>query len=326
MRILVTGGAGYVGSVCVGELIQRGQEVLALDNLSAGHRVAIPQSALFIRGDFGDARLLDDLFSHYKIEAVFHFAARSLIPESMTNPEDFFENNVAAGLRLLQAMRGAGIRKMVFSSSAATYGEPRQVPITEDHPQVPINSYGESKLIFEKVLKWYASAYDWSVVAFRYFSAAGSDGLRGEDHRPETHILPLLFHVALGRRPYFEIFGTDYSTRDGTCVRDFVHVSDIARAHILGLELLEHPGFRAYNIGCGSGYSVAGVCQAVEKAVGRPLTLREGPRRPGDPAVLVASPERLCKDLGWQPRFGLEEIIQTAWSWHCKFPDGYPAD
>jgi UDP-glucose 4-epimerase len=326
MRILVTGGAGYVGSVCVGELIQRGHEVLVLDNLSAGHRAAVSQSAVFIRGDFGEAKLLDESLSHYKIEAVFHFAGRIEVGESMTNPEVFFETNVACGLRMLQAMRRAGIHKIVFSSSAATYGEPRQTPITEDHPQVPVNPYGDSKLIFEKTLKWYASAYDWSTVAFRYFNAAGSDGLRGEDHRPESHILPLLFQVALGRRPYFEIFGTDYSTPDGTCVRDFVHVSDIARAHILGLELLGKPGFRAYNIGSGSGCSVAEVCQAVEKIVGRPLTLREGPRRSGDPAVLVASPERLCKDLGWQAQLGLEKIIQSAWLWHCKFPHGYPAD
>jgi UDP-glucose 4-epimerase len=326
MRILVTGGAGYVGSVCVGELIQRGHEVLVLDDLSAGHRAAVPQSAVFMRGDFGDARLVDELFSHYKIEAVFHFAGRATIPESMTNPEEFFEVNVAGGLRMLQAMRRAGIRKIVFSSSAATYGEPQQTPITEDHPQVPVNSYGESKLIFEKMLKWYASAYGWSTIAFRYFNAAGSDEMRGEDHRPETHILPLLFQAASRRRPYFEIFGTDYSTPDGTCVRDFVHVSDIARAHILGLELLEKPGFRAYNIGSGSGYSVAEVCKAVEKTTGWPLTLREGPRRPGDPAVLVASPERLSKGLGWRAQFGLEKIIQSAWLWHRNFPDGYPAD
>jgi UDP-glucose 4-epimerase len=326
MRILVTGGAGYVGSVCVGELIQRGHEVLVLDNLSAGHRAAVPPSAVFRRGDFGDAKLLDESFSHYRIEAVFHFAGRITVGESMTNPEEFFETNVAGGLRMLQAMRRAGIGKLVFSSSAATYGEPRQTPITEDHPQLPVNSYGESKLIFEKMLKWYASAYDWSTVAFRYFNAAGSDGLRGEDHRPETHILPLLFQVALGKRPYFEVFGTDYSTPDGTCVRDFVHVSDIARAHTLGLELLEQPGFRAYNIGTGSGCSVAEVCKAVEKAVGRPLALRKGPRRSGDPAVLVASSEQLSKELGWQAQYGLEEIIQSAWLWHRKFPDGYPAD
>ncbi len=326
MRILVTGGAGYVGSVCVGELIQRGHEVVVVDNLSAGHRAAVPQSVVFIRGDFGDARLLDEVFSHYKIEAVFHFAGRIEVGESMANPELYFEINVANGLRMLQAMRRAGIPKIVFSSSAATYGEPRQTPITEDHPQVPVNPYGDSKLIFEKMLKWYASAYDWSTVAFRYFNAAGSDGVRGEDHHPETHILPLLFQVALGRRPYFEIFGGDYSTPDGTCIRDFVHVSDIARAHVLGLELLGQPGFRAYNIGSGSGSSVAEVCKAVEKAVGRPLTLKEGPRRTGDPAVLVASPERLHKDLDWQAQFGLEQIIQSAWLWHCKFPHGYPAD
>ena len=323
---MVTGGAGYVGSVCVGELILRGHEVLVLDDLSAGHRAAVPAGVTFKEGDFGDPRLLDQLFSQYKIEVVFHFAARATIAESMTKPEEFFETNVAGSLRMLRAMRRAGIRKLVFSSSAATYGEPQQTPITEDHPQLPVNSYGESKLIFERMLRWYHSAYDWSTVAFRYFNAAGSDGQRGEDHRPETHILPLLFQVALGRRPYFEIFGTDYSTRDGTCVRDFVHVSDIARAHILGLELLEQPGCRSYNIGCGSGYSVAEVCKAVEKAVGRPIPLREGLRRPGDPAVLVASPELLSKDLGWQAQFGLEEIIQSAWSWHRKFPSGYPPD
>jgi UDP-glucose 4-epimerase len=326
MNILVTGGAGYVGSVCVGELIQRGHEVLVVDDLSAGHRAAVPAGVTLKEGDFGDPRLLDELFSQYQIETVFHFAARAIIAESMTNPEEFFETNVAGGLRMLQAMRRAGIRKLVFSSSAATYGEPRQTPITEDHPQVPVNSYGDSKLMFEKMLKWYASAYAWSTAAFRYFNAAGSDGLRGEDHRPETHILPLLFQVALGRQPYFEIFGTDYSTPDGTCVRDFVHVSDIARAHILGLDLLEQPGFRAYNIGSGSGYSVAEVCRAVEKAIGRPLALREGPRRPGDPAVLVASPQQLSKDLGWQAQLGLKEIIQSAWLWHQKFPYGYAAD
>jgi UDP-glucose 4-epimerase len=310
----------------VGELIQRGHEVLVVDNLSGGHRAAVPPSAVFRQGDFGDARHLDELFRQYKIEVVFHFAGLIEVGESMTNPEEFFETNVAGGLRMLQAMRRAGIRKLVFSSSAATYGEPRQTPITEDHPQLPVNSYGDSKLMFEKMLKWYASAYAWSTVAFRYFNAAGSDGLRGEDHRPETHILPLLFQVALGRQPYFEIFGTDYSTPDGTCVRDFVHVSDIARAHILGLDLLEQPGFRAYNIGSGSGYSVAEVCQAVEKAIGRPLALRKGPRRPGDPAVLVASPQQLSKDLGWQAQLGLKEIIQSAWLWHQKFPYGYAAD
>jgi UDP-glucose 4-epimerase len=310
----------------VGELIQRGHEVLVVDNLSGGHRAAVPPSAVFRQGDFGDARLLDELFRHYKIEVVFHFAGLIEVGESMTNPEEFFETNVAGGLRMLQAMRRAGIRKLVFSSSAATYGEPRQTPITENHSQLPVNSYGDSKLMFEKMLKWYASAYAWSTVAFRYFNAAGSDGLRGEDHRPETHILPLLFQVALGRQPYFEIFGTDYSTPDGTCVRDFVHVSDIARAHILGLDLLEQPGFRAYNIGSGSGYSVAEVCRAVEKAIGRPLALREGPRRPGDPAVLVASPQQLSKDLGWQAQLGLKEIIQSAWLWHQKFPYGYAAD
>jgi UDP-glucose 4-epimerase len=326
MRILVTGGAGYVGSVCVGELIQRGHEVLVLDNLSAGHRAAVPPSAIFRQGDFGDAGLLDELFSHYEIEAVFHFAARIEVGESMTITEEYFETNVACSLRMLQAMRRAGIRKLVFSSSAATYGEPRYTPITEDHPQLPTNPYGDTKLIFEKTLKWYAGAYDWSAVAFRYFNAAGSDGLRGEDHRPETHILPLLFQVALGRRPYFEIFGSDYSTPDGTCVRDFVHVSDIARAHILGLELLEQRGFRAYNIGSGSGSSVAEACQAVEKAVGRPLELREGPRRPGDPAVLVASHEQLSKDLDWQAQMGLEDIIKSAWLWHRKFPQGYPGN
>jgi UDP-glucose 4-epimerase len=326
MRIMVTGGAGYVGSVCVGELILRGHEVLVLDDLSAGHRAAVPVGVTLKEGDFGDPRLLGLLFSQYKTEAVFHFAARATIPESMTNPEGFFETNVVGSLRMLQAMRGAGIRKLVFSSSAAVYGEPQQTPIIEDHPQAPLNSYGESKLIFEKMLRWYATAYGWSTVAFRYFNAAGSDGQRGEDHRPETHILPLLIQAALGRRPDFEIFGTDYSTPDGTCVRDFVHVSDIARAHILGLELLEQPGFRAYNIGSGSGYSVAEVCKAVEKAVGRPLTLREGPRRAGDPAVLVASPVQLRKDLGWQAQFGLEEIIRSAWLWHRKFAYGYPAD
>jgi UDP-glucose 4-epimerase len=326
MRVLVTGGAGYVGSVCVGELIERGHEVLVLDDLSGGHRAAVPPAALFRQGDLGDPKLLDELFSQYKAEAVFHFAARIEVGESMTKPEEYFETNVACGLRMLQAMRRAGVRKLVFSSTAATYGQPRQIPITEDHPQLPVNCYGDTKLIFEKALKWYAEAYAWSTVAFRYFNAAGSDGVRGEDHRPETHILPLLFQVALGRRPCFEIYGTDYSTPDGTCVRDFVHVSDIARAHILGLDLLEQPGFRAYNIGSGSGRSVAEVCQAVEKAVGHPLTLREGPRRPGDAAVLVASSGQLSKDLGWQAQFGLEEIIQSAWLWHRRFPSGYPAD
>jgi UDP-glucose 4-epimerase len=310
----------------VGELIERGHEVFILDDLSAGHRAAVPAGVIWSEGDFGEPRLLDKLFSQYRIEAVFHFAARATIAESMTHPEEFFETNVAGSLRMLQAMRRAGIRKLVFSSSAATYGEPQQTPITEDHPQLPVNSYGESKLIFEKMLKWYASAYAWSTVAFRYFNAAGSDGLRGEDHRPETHILPLLFQVALGRQPYFEIYGTDYPTPDGTCVRDFVHVSDIARAHILGLELLDQPGFRAYNIGSGSGCSVAEVCQAVQKAVGRPLTLREGARRRGDPAVLVASSGQLRQDLGWQAQFGLEEIIQSAWLWHRKYPSGYPGN
>lgn len=259
-----------------------------------------------------------------RYDAIFHFAAKALIPDSVTNPGTFFDTNLASGISLLEAVRAAGIRSFVFSSSAAVYGNPRSTPIDEDHPKNPLNAYGETKLSFERALRWYAAAYGWTVIAFRYFNACGATATRGEDHHPETHIIPLLLETAAGVRDFFEIYGCDYPTQDGTCVRDYVHVVDIAEAHILALQVQDTPGFWAYNIGTGTSHSVREVCAIVEEELGRKLTLRNGTRRLGDPAVLTASPQRLMRELGWQPRFSsLGAVIRSAWQWKAKHPHGY---
>lgn len=321
-RILVTGGAGYVGSVCCAQLLARGHRVEVIDDLSTGFADAVPQGAVLHRVSIADEEAVSAIIAHRGFEAVFHFAAKALIPESVVNPGVFFEANVASGISLLETLRKHEIRNFVFSSSAAVYGTPHFTPIPEEHPKEPVNAYGESKLVFEQIVKWYAEAYGWSVVAFRYFNACGGGPTWGERHEPETHVIPLLLQTASGRREYFEIFGTDYATPDGTCLRDYVHVLDIAEAHLLALKTRDKAGFRAYNIGTGKSYSVIEICRAAERMIGKQIEIRTAPRRSGDPAELCASPERLKDEFGWSPRHSeMEDILAGAWEWEqqqCK--------
>ena len=323
-KILVTGGAGYIGSVCTRQLLELGQDVVVLYDLSTGHAEAVPAPAQFYRLDIGDREGLSRVLGEHRIDTVFHFAAKALIPESVSDPGTFFDVNVASGIALLEILRKFGVRRFLFSSSAAVYGNPKSVPIDEDHLKEPVNSYGETKWMFERVLGWYASAYGWTVVAFRYFNASGAAGGAGENHRPETHIIPLLLETASGCRSHFEIYGNDYDTPDGTCVRDYVHVSDIAAAHILALKATAVGRMAAYNIGLGQGYSVREVVRAAEEVTGRKIPVRIAPRRSGDPSVLCASPAKLKRELGWEPRHSeLMEIIRGAWEWKKRHPRGY---
>jgi UDP-glucose 4-epimerase len=329
VNILVTGGAGYVGSHVVEELLKTGQhKVVVLDNLQKGHRESL-LGGEFIEGDLADTNLLDEIFTKYGIEAVVHMAADSLVGESVEHPDKYFNNNVTNGLNLLNAMVRHDARYIVFSSTAAVYGEPIETPITEDHPQVPTNPYGESKLFFEKIMARYDKAYGLKHISLRYFNAAGASpsGAIGEDHRPESHLIPIIIQVALGIRDKVIIFGTDYDTPDGTCVRDYIHVTDLATAHVLALDALaDGAESNVYNLGNGEGFSVREVIDMVEKVVGKPIARSEGARRAGDPAVLVASSHRIMKELGWQPKYhDLETIVQTAWDWHRRHPQGFGA-
>jgi UDP-glucose 4-epimerase len=318
-NVLVTGGAGYVGSVCCRHLLERGHNVVVLDDFSTGHAAAVPERATLHQLDYGDRAGVADVLKRTRIDAVFHFAAKALIPESVSNPGDFFDINLAAGIAFLETLRKSDVRKFVFSSSAAVYGNSDRVPIEEEHPKNPVNSYGETKLMFERVLQWYAAAYDWTVVAFRYFNASGATQYAGEDHQPETHVIPLLLQTAAGERGEFEIYGDDYDTPDGTCIRDYVHVSDIAAAHILALDVPLNSGMRAYNIGCGRGYSVREVVRMAEEVTGTKISVRIASRRAGDPAVLCASPAKLMGELDWKPvHSDLREIINTAWHWYQR--------
>jgi len=318
-RILVTGGAGYVGSACCRQLQARGHHVEVIDDLSTGHAEAVPMGIAFHEASIGDEAALSSIFAAGNFDTVFHFAAKALIPESVTNPSVFFRTNVAWGLTLVEAMRRHNVRNFVFSSTAAVYGTPKIVPIPEDHPKHPVNSYGQSKLMFEDLLRWYASAYGWNVVVFRYFNACGGDAEWGERHEPETHIIPLLLQVASGRRPFFQIYGTDYPTPDGSCLRDFVHVLDIAEAHLLALSKKDQPGFRAYNIGTGRSYSVKEICSATEAVTGIKIPVRETVRRQGDPAALCASPELLMQEFAWKPQHSaLRTILEGAWKWEQR--------
>jgi UDP-glucose 4-epimerase len=320
-NVLVTGGAGYVGSVCCAELLRLGHSVTIVDDLSTGCREAVPAGAAFFPLDIGNQGAMQSLVSHIRFDAVFHFAAKALIPESVSNPGMFFQHNVASGIVMLEVLRAAGIKNVVFSSSAAVYGTPERVPIDEDDPKHPVNSYGETKLIFERILEWYARAYGWSVTALRYFNASGATAELGERHDPETHIIPLLLQAATGERKAFNIYGDEYDTPDGTCLRDYVHVLDIAGAHICALRKLNEPGMRAYNIGLGASYSVREVCQTAAEVTGRQIPLRVSARREGDPAVLCASPKRIMHELGWKPEHSsLHEIIESAWEWKRKQP------
>lgn len=315
-NILVTGGAGYVGSVCCRRLLDEGHKVIVVDDLSTGHAAAVPQGAALHVLDYGDRSGLASLLSHNAVDVVFHFAAKALIPESVLNPGIFFDVNVASAIAFLEVLREYGIKRFVFSSSAAVYGNPQSSPIDEGHPKNPVNSYGESKLMLERVLRWYALAYGWSVTAFRYFNASGATTEAGENHAPETHVIPLLLATALRERPFFEVYGTDYPTPDGTCVRDYVHVSDIAAAHVLALNVPQHPGMRIYNIGCGNGFSVREVIATVEDITGKHIPMRTGPRRPGDPAVLCANAAKIQRELRWLPTYSdLRDIVRSAWNW-----------
>jgi UDP-glucose-4-epimerase GalE len=318
MRVLVTGGAGYIGSHTAKALAKAGHEPLVLDNLRAGHRWAVKWGRL-LEWDLTDTDMLPQFLEKERVEAVLHFAASLSVGESVREPRPYFWNNVVNTLRLLDAMREAEVKRIVFSSSAAVYGNPVKVPIPEDHPKEPVNPYGETKLAMERALQWYGNAYGLQWIALRYFNAAGADpdGDLGECHNPEEHLIPMTIQAALGQRPHVEIYGTDYPTPDGTCIRDYIHVTDLADAHVRGLEYLAQGGpSRALNLGTGQGNSVREVIDAVGKI--SPVPCREGPRRAGDPAILVADAGHAGKALGWQPRHStLEAIIQSAWKWHA---------
>ncbi|HEV2911751.1 MAG TPA: UDP-glucose 4-epimerase GalE [Pyrinomonadaceae bacterium] len=327
MRILVTGGAGYIGSVVTEELLRDGHSVVVYDNLSKGHRAALAPGAEFVRADLMERERLASLLEEGRIEAVIHLAASSLVGESVTEPAKYYQNNLVAGLLLLDAMREAGVRRIVFSSTAATYGEPARQPIEESDPTNPTNPYGETKLAFERALRWYENAYGIRYASLRYFNAAGASVRCGEAHDPETHLIPIILQAAAGKREYVEIYGEDYETPDGTCVRDYIHVIDLARAHILALGIL---GERSaiYNLGCGGdGYSVREVIEAARAVTGREISVRVGPRRAGDPARLVASSLKIKRELGWMPeRQDLSTIITDAWAWMQAHPRGYESD
>lgn len=324
MRVLVTGGAGYVGSVSVEALLAAGHEVVVLDDLSTGHRGSMPSAVAAVEGSAGDGPLVRDLLERQRTDAVLHCAARSLVGESMSDPALYYRDNVAAGMTLLDAMRAAGVRRLVFSSSASVYGEPEATPVTEDAPLRPISPYGETKRAFEAMLEWYGRAYGLRSVSLRYFNAAGATASNGEDHEPETHLIPNVVAAALGRHELV-LFGDDYPTPDGTPIRDYIHVADLADAHLLALDsTASGDGAATYNLGTGRGFSVREVLTAAEAVVGRPVPHRVGPRRSGDPPVLVASGERARSALGWRPRRGsLEGIIGSAWAWARRHPVGY---
>lgn len=319
--ILVTGGAGYIGSHTIKELLRDGREVVALDNLSTGRRELV-LCREFVHGDLADRAVLADTFRRYPIEAVIHFAAFTSVPESVSNPGKYYWNNVVCTLNLLEAMVEAGVKRIVFSSSAAVYGNPRQVPIPEDHPKDPTNPYGRTKLVVEGLLRDYGLAHGIQHVSLRYFNAAGSDpeGEIGEVHDPETHLIPIVLEVALGKRRELQVFGTDYDTPDGTAIRDYIHVTDLARAHVLALRALEEGrAGEAYNLGTGRGYTVREVVECCRRVTGREIRAVDAPRRAGDPAVLVADPSRAMRDLGWVPAVtALEPIVETAWRWMLR--------
>jgi UDP-glucose 4-epimerase len=324
MRVLVTGGAGYIGSVVTEQLVDDGHKVVVYDNLSKGHRDAVVEGAELVEADLGDAETLNQTLYDRQIEAVIHMAASSLVGESVDHPNKYYQNNVITGLMLLDAMLACDVKQLVFSSTAAVYGEPETQPIEESALANPTNPYGETKLAFEHAMKWYDRAYGIRYASLRYFNAAGATVNCGEDHDPETHLIPITLQAAAGKRRQVEIYGDDYPTPDGTCIRDYIHVIDLARAHIQALAALGD-GSRLYNLGCGgAGYSVKEVIDTARRVTGRDIRANIGPRRAGDPAILVASSDRIKSELGWQPQFqDLQLIIESAWRWMQDHPNGY---
>ncbi|RME45047.1 MAG: UDP-glucose 4-epimerase GalE [Chloroflexi bacterium] len=324
MKILVTGGAGYIGSIVAAELIRAGHDVTVYDSLVRGHRQAVHPAATFVQGDVGDKTTLERILREGAFEAVMHFAAFIEAGESMKRPERYFANNTANALTLLSTMIEQGIKRFVFSSTAAVYGDPEYTPIDEEHPLRPINAYGASKLMVEQMLTWFNRIHGLGYAALRYFNAAGAAPPFGEDHRPETHLIPIILEVAMGQRDHLELYGTDYPTRDGTCVRDYIHVIDLARAHVLALEALRPGEQRVYNLGNGRGFTNREVLETARRVTGRPIPVVEAPRRPGDPAILIASSDRIQQELGWMPEHpDLEDIIASAWAWRQEHPHGY---
>jgi UDP-glucose 4-epimerase len=327
MKILVTGGAGHIGSVVTEELLKDGHDVVVYDNLEKGHREAIVEGAEFVHADLADTGSLRETFSTHRTEAVIHLAADSLVGESCENPAKYYRNNFVNGLVLLDAMREANAPRIVFSSTAAVYGEPAKQPIDESAPTRPTNPYGESKLAFEQALRWYQEAYGVGFASLRYFNAAGASERCGEDHTQETHLIPIALQVAVGRRDFVEVYGEDYPTPDGTCVRDYIHVIDLARAHVLALQAIadESKQTGIYNLGCGgNGYSVNQVLETAREVTGKSIPARVVARRAGDPAVLIASSEKIKRELGWKPEFqDLRLIIESAWRWILQHPNGY---
>jgi UDP-glucose 4-epimerase len=321
MKVLVTGGAGYIGSVVVEQLLNAGHQVIVYDNLSKGHRAAVASAARLVVGDVGDRTALDGAFQQHRPEAVMHFAAWIEAGESMQQPAKYFRNNSANALNLLESMLANGVKRFVFSSTAALYGEPERTPIEEGDPLRPTNAYGESKLLVERMLEWFYRIHGFSYASLRYFNAAGATETLGERHNPETHLIPIILQVAEGKRPHISVYGTDYPTPDGTCVRDYIHVSDLASAHVLALGAIsaELPRQLIYNLGNGRGFSVREVIDTARRVTGNAIPVSEDPRRPGDPAVLVAGAKKIQKELGWKPaQPELEDIIRSAWDWLQK--------
>jgi len=324
MKVIVTGGAGYIGATTVQSLLDSGHEVVVYDNLAKGHAEAAPAGVKLIKGDVADRERLDGVFREHRPEAVLHFAAWIEAGESMQKPEKYFRNNSASTLTLLESMLANGVGKFIFSSTAALYGEPEHIPIREDDTLKPTNAYGESKLLVERMLAWFHRLHGFRYASLRYFNAAGSNGRSGELHEPESHLIPLILQAASGRRDHISIFGTDYPTEDGTCIRDYIHVGDLADAHVLALEALGAHDKLVYNLGSGAGFSVRQVIEAARLVTGRPIKAVEAARRSGDPAVLVASSEKIRRELGWTPKYPkLDDIVASAWEWMQTHPRGY---
>ena len=321
MKIFVTGGAGYIGSICVEQMLDRGHTVAVFDNLTEGHRAAVDPRATFYEADLGDREAVSRAVGQFAPDAAMHFAANALVGESMTNPSKYFRNNVANGINLLDALVEHGVNRFVFSSTCATFGIPEKMPIDESLQQRPINPYGESKLMFERILRWYDEIHGLRFTALRYFNAAGASEKYGEDHRIETHLIPNVLKVALGQKEAVEIFGTDYKTPDGTCIRDYIHILDLADAHIRALDRNES-GF--FNLGTGGGTSVREVIKCCERVSGKNIPVVERPRRPGDPPRLIAGSDKIRREFGWNPKYqNIEAIVRSAWAWHVKHPGGY---